>query len=558
MLRLPTDFSRSSAAARCVARYGRTLPASLDQAARACAHGAGAELYHVFLAAWSILLRRYSDEETISLGVFLPPRSGDGANAASCPKSIQTLRLDFSGAPAWDDILRHCVDFESNGEAPDGAPCPDVIFSAVGEGGDRVVAGAPDFDLALEIVLGKERIDCEFAYNTSLFAEPTIERMAGHFQCLVKSMADCGPGAPVAELPLLTDEERARLLTEWNDTSTDYPREATTHGLFSQWAAQTPEAFAVACGGKRLTYAELDARSNQLARALRSLGAEPESLVGVCLERTEQLAVAMLGILKAGAAYVPLDPDYPPERLAFMLEDTQAPVVVTQTSLRGSLPEGNHATLLLDADADQIAQESAEALDETAAAESLAYIIYTSGSTGTPKGVAVPHRAINRLVRRTDYVDIQPGDRIAQASNASFDAATYEIWGALACGGELVFVPRDVTPMNPPAVLSVGADGVPPMSDVFKKPTGLLKDERIGNGRLPLSRSTIGWGENPVVFGLTFSKSVALATVGAAANRSFLGMTRKLVVAGATARGNIFAETVTTSLLRPSIGKSAQ
>ncbi len=387
------------------------------------------------------------------------------------------LRADFSGNPTARELLAQARTAVLDGSANQDVPFDRVVeelrparskshsplyqVMCVLESAPPAPEDSPElkwtyeqghgdtakFDLTLYMTDMGDSVGAFTEYNTDLFDRATVERMMDHYLTLLEGMA-AEPERPIAELPLLTPGEKDQALTEWNATKTDYPSDSTTHALFAQWAAKTPEAAAVTCGDTRLTYAEVDARSNKLARALRRRGAEPGSLVGVCLERTEQLAVAMLGILKAGAAYVPLDTAYPPERLAFMLEDTRAPVVVTQTSLQDRLPQGKFSALLLDADSEEIEQEDTGALEEMADAESLAYIIYTSGSTGTPKGVMVPHRAINRLVRQTNYVDIQPGDRIMQASNASFDAATFEFWAALACGGELVVVPRDVT-LNP-------------------------------------------------------------------------------------------------------------
>jgi amino acid adenylation domain-containing protein len=234
------------------------------------------------------------------------------------------------------------------------------------------------------------------------------------------------------------------LLEKWNDTGVAYPRDLRVHEVFEVQVERDPDAVAVVFGSEVLSYGELNARANRLARDLEKRGVGPEVLVGLCVERSLEMVVGMLGILKAGGAYVPLDPEYPKERLAFMLEDTRAPVLLTQERLVGGLPECGAEVVCLDADAEAIAVESEANLSVPGMPDDLAYVIYTSGSTGRPKGIGIPHRAISRLVLNTDYVDLDASDRIAQASNCSFDAATFEIWGALLHGGRLVGIGKDV------------------------------------------------------------------------------------------------------------------
>jgi amino acid adenylation domain-containing protein/non-ribosomal peptide synthase protein (TIGR01720 family) len=241
----------------------------------------------------------------------------------------------------------------------------------------------------------------------------------------------------------------------WNRTRREYPRGATIAQVFEDQARRTPEAVAVVFDGERLSYGELDERANRLAWHLRELGVGADTRVAICCERSLQMVVGLLGILKAGGAYVPLDPSYPSERLGFMLADSDVRVLVTQEGLSVVLPGHAARVVRLDADGEQIARQSAGAPPSVTNAEDLAYVIYTSGSTGIPKGIAVTHRAVNRLVLNTDYVPVQPSDRIAQASNASFDAATFEIWGALLNGACLVGVSREasLSPRDLAAVL---------------------------------------------------------------------------------------------------------
>jgi amino acid adenylation domain-containing protein len=297
------------------------------------------------------------------------------------------------------------------------------------------------FDLTLSVAQTADGLQATFEYSSVLFDAPTIARMAEHFRVLLEAI-DADADARVSALPVLTAAERRRVLFDWNRTTTDFPAGLGIHQLFETQAAATPQAVAVIDGERRLSYGELNARANRLARYLRRAGVGPEALVGVYMERSLDLVVALLGILKAGGAYVPLDPSYPAERLAFMLADAGAPVLLTQRALAGSQPEYGGRTICLDGEADRIAQEPADDLEAGASGDSLAYVLYTSGSTGKPKGVMVEHRAVNRLVVNTDYVRLGPDDVVAQASNASFDAATFEIWGALLHGARLVVIDK--------------------------------------------------------------------------------------------------------------------
>ena len=248
-----------------------------------------------------------------------------------------------------------------------------------------------------------------------------------------------------SEILILTEAERHKLLVEWNNTQTEYPRDLCIHQLFEEQVKQTPEAVAVVFDDEQLTYRELNRRANQLAHHLQDFGVGAELLVGIYMERSIEMIVGLLGILKAGGAYLPLALAYPKERIAFMLSDARVPVLLTQQQLWEKIPPNKAKVVCLDSDWGLISHKSEKNLVSEVRADNLAYVIYTSGSTGTPKGVAVPHRAVNRLVLDTNYITLRPDDRIAQVSNVSFDAATFEIWGALLNGARLVGIARDVT-----------------------------------------------------------------------------------------------------------------
>jgi amino acid adenylation domain-containing protein len=290
-------------------------------------------------------------------------------------------------------------------------------------------------------------------YNTDLFDEATISRMLGHFKTLLEGIV-ANPQTKIADLPLLSVAEYHQLTVSWNDTFADYPQNQCIHQLFEAQVERTPDATAVTFEDKQLTYRELNSYSNKLAHHLQKLGVGSSVLVGICMERSVEMIVGCLSILKAGGAYLPLDPSYPQERLRFMIEDSQISVLLTQEKLVEQLPDvvtctyqdsPNPRVICLDTDWNTITQESSENLTSSVTRDNLAYVIYTSGSTGKPKGVAVPHKAVNRLLFNTNYITLVPNDKIAQASNTSFDAATFEIWGALLHGAQLVGISRDVT-----------------------------------------------------------------------------------------------------------------
>ncbi|MEH1824939.1 MAG: amino acid adenylation domain-containing protein [Nostoc sp.] len=260
------------------------------------------------------------------------------------------------------------------------------------------------------------------------------------------------PTQSIDNYSTLTEQEQHKILVEWNDTTVDYPQHLCIHQLFEAQVDKTPDSIAVVFNEEQLTYQELNHRANKVAHYLHSdsLGVGPEILVGICMERSLEMIVGLLGILKAGGAYVPLDPTYPQERLSFMLADSQVSVLLTQQKFAEEFADSRAKVVCLDTDWESINQHSQENLASNVTAENLAYVIYTSGSTGTPKGVAVPHRAVNRLVCNTNYVQFMPSDAyggqllVAQASNTSFDAATFEIWGSLLHGARLVIIPQNV------------------------------------------------------------------------------------------------------------------
>jgi amino acid adenylation domain-containing protein len=278
-----------------------------------------------------------------------------------------------------------------------------------------------------------------------LFDASTIERMTIHFTTLLEGII-ATPEERISQLPLLTQPEQQQLLVEWKDTGVDYPLDKCIHQLFEEQVDSTPNAIAVEFEDQQLTYYELNYRANQLAHHLRSLGVGADVLVGLCLDRSLEMVIGLLGILKAGAAYVPLDSEYPAERLSFILDDTQVKVLVTEQSLLDKLPPNQAKLVCLDTDAGLISQNSQSNLLNTPTADNLAYVIYTSGSTGKPKGVLVNHSNVVRLFAATNsYYEFTSSDVWTMFHSYAFDFSVWEIWGALLYGGRLVVVPYLVT-----------------------------------------------------------------------------------------------------------------
>ncbi|TRU26494.1 MAG: amino acid adenylation domain-containing protein [Microcystis aeruginosa Ma_SC_T_19800800_S464] len=295
-----------------------------------------------------------------------------------------------------------------------------------------------DFDLSLMVMEAAETFQLNWQYNTDLFEDTTITPMAGHFVTLLESIVE-NPQQPVSLLPLLTQREQHQLLVEWNNTKAEYPSNKCIHQLFEEQVERTPDAVAVVFEGQQLTYNELNCRANQLAHYLQSLGVKPDELVGICVERSLEMIVGLLGILKASGAYVPLDPDYPIERIIFMLEDAAVKVLLTQQKLINKLPEHQAQLICLDADWELISQFSQDNPITDVQATNLAYVIYTSGSTGQPKGVMLSHSNLsNHMFWMQETFPLTKTDRVLQKTPFSFDASVWEFYAPLLVGGQLL------------------------------------------------------------------------------------------------------------------------
>ncbi|WPB79281.1 amino acid adenylation domain-containing protein [Archangium violaceum] len=466
ILELPTDRPRGTVQALRRASHSVTLPVSLTRGLEALAQREDATLFMTLLAGFSTLLHRYSGQEDIVVGTPVAGRTRpELENVVGLVANTLALRNNLSGNPRFVELLARVREVTrgalAHQELPfktlvddlqpernlGHAPIFQVVFDLQDEltasDGARVFARTSRNDLTLFMARTADGLSTTFEYDTDLFDAERIQRMAGHFQLLLEA-AVSQPSQPISSLPLLTEAEW-HTLREWNSATFDYPRDRCVHEAFSQQAARTPDAPAVTYGPRSFTYRELDERSNQLAHHLRSRGVGPEVLVGLCVDRSVDLILGILGILKAGGAYLPLDSAYPAERLAFMLEDASVSVLLVHQDKLRRLPAFSGPIVRLDADSDleAIGRESTQPPPPTACPDNLAYVIYTSGSTGRPKGSAIYHRTIFALVDDKGLHPFSPTDRVAQTSNISFDPSVFEVWGALTHGSHLLGMTAD-------------------------------------------------------------------------------------------------------------------
>jgi amino acid adenylation domain-containing protein len=469
---LPVDRPRRAVRSERGDTWTVPLPAPLASRLEQLARHHGATLFMTLFAGFLALLHRVSGAADIVVGWPIAGRTRrETENLIGFFVNTLVLRVDLGGDPPWSALLaqvraatleafahqdlpfQRLVEELRPGRSPHLNPLFQVLFGLQKVAAAAELApglpmapralgtGTARTDLTLRVDLLPAGGEMAFEYSTDLFDGATIARLAGHLQVLLAAAVE-GPESRLSALPLLTAAERVHLVSSLNATARDFPRQVTIHDRFAAQVARSPEAIAVAMEEDRLTYGELDRQANRLAHLLRHAGTGPDVPVALCLPRSARLVVAMLAVLKAGGAYVPLDLTYPGERLAFMLADTGAPVLLTHGAVPLELAAAPVRRIDLARDAGPIAAASETAFASEAGADHLAYIIYTSGSTGRPKGVAVPHRAVLRLVTGTDYVSLGSDDRIVQISNTNFDAATFEIWGALLNGGCILGIDR--------------------------------------------------------------------------------------------------------------------
>lgn len=473
ILPLPLDKPRPHIQSYRGTKQAFVISAKLTNALKSLSQRENCTLFMILLAAFKVLLSRYTATEDIVVGSPIANRNRtDIEDLIGFLVNTLVLRTNLAENPTFVELLARVKDCTLSAYANQDVPF-DLVLDAIKS--DRhlshtpvfqvmfVLQNAPQsnielpgltwesleieakttkFDLTLLIEETETELKACWEYNTDLFNPDTISRMSVHFQTLLTGIT-ANPQQPIAQLPLLTAKEQ-QLLVEWNVTQADYSLDKSIDRLFAEQVAKTPDAVAVVFEDSQLTYKELNSKSNQLAYYLQENGVKPDILVGICLDRSLEMVISLLAVLKAGGAYVPLDPSYPPERLRLMIEDANLSVLLTQTKLLDLVANSPANTICLDTQWEHIAQNSPVNPVNIATPDSLAYVIYTSGSTGTPKGVMIPHRALcNHMLWMQTELSFTSGDRILQKTPFSFDASVWEFYAPLLVGGTLILAKPD-------------------------------------------------------------------------------------------------------------------
>jgi amino acid adenylation domain-containing protein len=489
VLELPTDRPRPPVPDFRGDRLKFALDGALTSNLRGVGTEQGATLFMVVLAAFNVILSRYCAQENILVGLPIANRSAvETQNLAGFFINTLVIRTDLSEEPGFRTLLgrvrTRALEAYAHQELPllklvealqperdmSRQPLFQVMLNFADMDASQVKI--PDgwdlgfgpqrtskFDLTLYLSQSSESLLFEIEYASSLFDRPTIERFAGHFKTIMEGIAR-NPDQAISHLPLLTKPERAHLISAWRGSIAEYPNGLTIHDLFVQQAQRAPDTVAILQNGRTLTYRDLDRRSNQFAHYLRSLGVRMEMPVGVYLERSFEWVIAVVGIMKSGGCYVPLDLMYPKERLKYMIRQSQVLVVLTQASLRTQLAEVSSVEVIeLDTNESAISRQSNSPLEQSAMPQSLAYILFTSGSTGRPKGVMVQHQGfVNYLTQMRAVFSLENGDAVLQVTSPSFDPSLRELFATLSSGAQLV-LPGSNEANDPMAYLRLIREG---------------------------------------------------------------------------------------------------
>ncbi|HEY0603676.1 MAG TPA: amino acid adenylation domain-containing protein [Herpetosiphonaceae bacterium] len=521
-LDLPTDYPRPATQTQRGAKALVRFPKALIDELTSISRSAGATLFMTLLSGLNALLYRYTGQTDILIGTPIANRHhGSVEGLIGMFVNTLVLRTDLSGNPTFEDLLVRVRDvaleayghqdlpFEQVVELVEperdlsrtplfqvmfvlqNAPMPGLELGNLSMLPVEVDNKTAKFDISFDLTEIDDGIIGFVEYNTDLFAPTTIERMIQHFQQLLESIAG-NPEQRIGRVPLLTDAERHTLLNEWSATAAPVAETLTLPALFAAQAVRTPDAIAVVFGDQPLTYRELDRRASQLAHYLRAHGVRPETRVGVCLDRSLHVPIALLGIAKAGGVFVPLDPSHPAERLRFIVDDAEIALLVTQ-QLAAPLPEleSNRLRVVqLDADWSAIADRPATQPDVAISPDNLAYLIYTSGSTGRPKGVLVTHRGLGNLaaVQRQAFA-LDGESRVLQFASLSFDAAISEIFVTLLAGAALHLAPQDALLPGPALLHTLEQQAI----TVVTLPPSVLAV--LPDAELPALRTIVSAGE---------------------------------------------------------------
>lgn len=469
VLQLPTDWPRPPVQSFRGANEPLALGKQLTDKLKALSQQESVTLFITLMAAFNVLLFRYTDQEDILIGTPAANRNDEELEGLiGCFVNPVVLRTDLSGDPSFrrllDRVRRVVLEADSHQDAPfvklveqlqperdlsrpplfqimlslQNAPRPAWNLPALAFTSFEIDSGSSELDLLLVINDSEQGLNGFMQYDTDLFEADTIRRMLDHFAVLLEE-AVTDPEQRISSMPLLTEARRRLMLAELNDTNGEYIDNVCIHHLFEAQAERTPDVTAVICEDQHLTYSQLNQRANQVAHYLRRLGAGPDSVVGLCMERSLEMVVALLGILKAGAAYLPLDSQYPQERLTFMIEDSRAQILLTQERLLNSIPRRQENLISIDTEWKTISGERDENPSSAVRPGNLAYVIYTSGSTGRPKGTMIQHESlVSYTETATAGYGIAHTDRVLQFCSISFDISAEEIFPCLTRGATLV------------------------------------------------------------------------------------------------------------------------
>jgi amino acid adenylation domain-containing protein len=471
VLELPTDRPRPLIQSFRGAHQSFALSSSLTLKLRALSRQQDVTMFMLLLGAFQILLMRYTGQEQISVGSPI-----SGRNQVETEKLIGlfaytlVLSTDLSGNPSLTDLLKRVRETALGAYAHQDVPFEKLVEELQPERSlthsplfqvmfilqntphreetalpnlrlEAVSAedGTAKFDLTLSMMESDAGLKASWEYSTDLFDAETIRRMTGHLERLLEGIVR-DPSQRISRLPLMLESERQQM-SDWNRTQRDYDDQLSLHQLFEAQAGRAPDSIALRSADGHLTYSQLDARANQLSQHLRQLGVGPESRVAILLDRSFEMIIALLAVLKAGCVYLPLDPSSPRERLSWMMEDAAAVLLLTEQRYMEDLPQHSAQLVCLDSERAAIARLSVERPAVNVFADNLAYVMYTSGSTGKPKGVSITHRGVARLVQQSNYASLGPTEIFLQLAPISFDASTFEIWGSLLNGAQLVLMP---------------------------------------------------------------------------------------------------------------------
>jgi amino acid adenylation domain-containing protein len=471
-LELPTDKPRPAVQSLRVATEAFELPKQLMKQLMEVSHQEQATLFMTLGAVFMALLHRYTGQDDILIGTPIfgqtPAETGSHLNRShntvvlrsqftenlNFRSLLQQVRERTSGAFAHADLPFEQLVAELSPERdPSHAPVVQVMFifkdaeeaswASKRNGNGISRAGTSGYDLTLVLTESENGFNAGIEYCTDLFEPQTIQRLCGHYETLLRSVA-CDPNESVAKLPMLTEGERTKILQEWNTTATEFPR-VCVHELFEQQASLHPDSIALVFENRQLTYRELNERANQLANHLQKRGIGPEVLVGVCLERCPEMLVALLSIWKAGGAYVPLDPAYPTDRLSFMVKDAAVKVLLTDSKHKQLFASAKNDIICLDSGWSVIAKEGTGNPKPVATPSNLAYVMFTSGSTGTPKGVMILHSGlVNYLTWAVKTYSVQAGGSVPVHTSISFDLTVTGLYPPLLVGGRVEILSEDV------------------------------------------------------------------------------------------------------------------